>query len=254
MEWGHKKEYIVETWNRYAYVANNPLNHVDKNGLILCGDDDDDDDCDGDDDGGGGGDDGGGQVQPPPDVTNLPLSNQPNFSDLTPTVVPPGWPGDGYPVSVQPVFQNWAFGWAIQFGDSNQYGMFNGGAYQMQFITEDGSVSAESFQVSQNITVPGMAQDLGAVSTFTQGSTDLIGQVYPYTPGWNVQQLTYTVTSPTGAFNPYNLTTVINQYVWSGGGIVALGYPNVVQKHQRPFGIRRVARRNWSPRRRWPLH
>ncbi len=52
-----------QTWNRYAYVANNPLRNIDVNGLILtCGDpgqDVDDPFCYGSDGGagGGGGDD-----------------------------------------------------------------------------------------------------------------------------------------------------------------------------------------------------
>ena len=48
-----------QTWNRYAYVANNPLNAIDPLGLYLCGTHESDPWCNGADDIGGGGDGGG---------------------------------------------------------------------------------------------------------------------------------------------------------------------------------------------------
>jgi len=55
-----------QTWNRYAYLNNNPLNAVDPLGLYLCDGEDDgwDDECDGGDDSGGD----GGAVAPPTNV------------------------------------------------------------------------------------------------------------------------------------------------------------------------------------------
>jgi hypothetical protein len=44
-----------QTWNRYAYVANNPLNAIDPLGLILCGTHESDPWCNGGGQGAGGG-------------------------------------------------------------------------------------------------------------------------------------------------------------------------------------------------------
>jgi RHS repeat-associated protein len=49
-----------QSWNRYAYVLNNPLNYRDPLGLYLCNCDDGDNGDDDDDGGGGGGDPSGG--------------------------------------------------------------------------------------------------------------------------------------------------------------------------------------------------
>jgi RHS repeat-associated protein len=54
-----------QTWNRYAYVANNPLSHTDRLGMNEDECDPDDDSCD-DDGGGGGGPDPGDPLQPGP--------------------------------------------------------------------------------------------------------------------------------------------------------------------------------------------
>jgi RHS repeat-associated protein len=51
-----------QTWNRYAYVGNNPLNAIDPKGLHFCASDDYS--CQGMDGGGGGG--GGGELEEPP--------------------------------------------------------------------------------------------------------------------------------------------------------------------------------------------
>ena len=67
-----------QTWNRYAYVGNNPLNKVDPLGLIDCADDDEDgSDCNDPNWGGGGGGSGseeffyGGPPPAPPDYSGV---------------------------------------------------------------------------------------------------------------------------------------------------------------------------------------
>ena len=43
-----------QTWNRYSYVGNNPINRGDPTGHRACGDGTDDSDCDGNNDSSGG--------------------------------------------------------------------------------------------------------------------------------------------------------------------------------------------------------
>ncbi len=54
----------IQTWNRYAYVGNNPLNAIDPKGLYIACDYNGDSSCDdgGGAGGGGGGGGGGGQI------------------------------------------------------------------------------------------------------------------------------------------------------------------------------------------------
>ena len=109
----------------------------------------------------------------------------------------------------------------------------------------DARLGHPPFTVQQNVSEIGPfigVQDQFANNAPQQLQTDDIGWVGGPLPAtyFNVQQVTYTITSPTSAFSPYNLTTVINQTVVISGGQVTAGFPTVIQKHQRPYRIRKV--------------
>lgn len=94
-----------QTWNRYAYVSNNPLSRVDLTGLEMCDNDDCDDDGEGGDGGSGDGGNGGGSWGDSagntggdlPSPLNVPSGPMPNiFQGYQPTL--PDFNGVDYQV------------------------------------------------------------------------------------------------------------------------------------------------------------
>jgi RHS repeat-associated protein len=73
-----------QTWNRYAYLANNPLNAIDPKGLYNCQDFPDDPGCNGGDSWGGGGwggGGGGGDISDPSGSDNTDTPNLDNAAN-----------------------------------------------------------------------------------------------------------------------------------------------------------------------------
>jgi RHS repeat-associated protein len=227
-----------QTWNRYAYLRNNPLNAVDPKGLYLCssGDDGGDPLCDGADDGGGGG---GEDPQVQPDPITLPVPNPPDFSDLTPTVVGP-------PVSIAVDFSSSYYYFGPNLFDSSLGTSAQAFVYPEQVVDANGNpltsgTLTEYVNVLQG-NLPIQTPTLSASPSFN----DYIGlSSGPY--GLFSLNDTSVVTQQTFSFTSngvtYPVTTVINQYSSSQAGVLTTGYPVVVAKRTR--GIQRRLWRHW---------